>query len=207
VSSHLMGRIGRIYAAIGEAATTDLSVLKSVTRRVEGNLYETSVSFDGGMSSDQMENAVYSAVHNVANLRDHLKKWARQNGKRGEVVDGIVDGSLELKVIIDLSNRDKHGGPDRGGGLSGMSPDLTRFYRALEITPQPGSRSAEVVIDFFGDGPPVQSNDGARVVIGADIVDESGNVVGDAMTFLEAGASQWEQALATFGVVLQPPSA
>ena len=82
MSSHLMGRIGRIYAAIGEAATTDLSVLKSVTRRVEGNLYETSVSFDGGMSSDQMENAVYSAVHNVANLRDHLKKLARQNGKR-----------------------------------------------------------------------------------------------------------------------------
>ena len=207
MSSHLVGRIGRIYAAIGEAATTDLSVLKSVTRRVEGDLYEVSVSFDGGMTSDQLQNTVYSAVHNVANLRDHLKKWARQNGKRGDVVDRIVDDSLELKVIVDLSNRDKHGGPDRGGGLSGMSPDLTRFYRALVIAPQPGRRSAEVVFDFFGDGPPVQSNDGARVVISADIVDESGNVVGDAMTFLEAGVSQWEQALATFGAVLEPPSA
>ena len=207
MSSDLEGRIRRIYAAIGEAITTDLSEFKAVTRRVRGSLYQTSVSFDGGMSSDQMQNTVFSAVHNVANLRDHLKKWARQNGRGGDVVDGVVEDSFELKVIIDLSNRDKHGGPDRGGGLSGLSPDLRNFQRGLVITPKPGSRSAEVAFDFFSGGSPVQSNDCARVVTSAETVDDSGHVVGDVMTFLEVGTSRWEQALATLGVVLEPPSA
>lgn len=205
MSSDLMGRIARIYAAIGEAATTDPSEFTPVTRRIEGNLYETSVRFDGGMSNEQMQNAVYSAIHNVANLRDHLKKWARQNGKSTDVVDQAVEGSLKLKVIIDLSNRDKHGGPPRDGGLSGMSPDLVRFHRGLTAIHQ-GANVTAATIDYFGEAPQVQFGEGAAVVTSADVIDASGMVIGDAMAFLEAGALKWELALAEYGVALDQTS-
>lgn len=206
MSSQLIGRIRRIYAAIGEAVASDPSQFKSVTRRVEGNLYVSSVSFDGGLSNDQMQNIIYSAVHNVANLRDHLKKWARQNGKGTDVVDRTVDGSLELKVIIDLSNRDKHGGSPRDGGVSGLSPDLTRFRRGLVAGAHKGDEEASVTIECFTEAPQVQFRGGACVLTSADIVDASGQVVGDVMSFMEAGVSQWEQALALYGVALDHKS-
>ena len=76
MNTYLMERIQRIYAAIGVAITTDSSEFTPVTRRV-GDHYETSVKFDESASDAQMQNAVYSAVDNVANFGNHLKKWAK----------------------------------------------------------------------------------------------------------------------------------
>ncbi len=95
-------RIRRIYAAIDEAVTTDASGFKSETRHVGGNKFVTGMDFGGGLTKEQLQNTVFTAVHNVANLSDHLKKWARQNNKNANTIDQIVNDSPELKVIIDL---------------------------------------------------------------------------------------------------------
>jgi hypothetical protein len=110
-----------------------------------------------------------------------------------------------LKVVIDLANRDKHSGPDRGGGLSGLSPDLKHFSRGLTAT-GPGHKVVTATISFFGDTPPVEFGEGAGVVTNADVVDASGGVIGDAITFIETSLETWELVLADYGVVEQQES-
>ena len=109
-----------------------------------------------------------------------------------------MKGSFELKVIADLSNRNKHGGPPRNGGPSGLSPDLAHFRRGLTAIHQ--GQTVTATIDFFGQAPQVEFGDGAGVVTSADVVDTSGKVIGDAMTLLEAGTLQWNQVLAQYGL-------
>ena len=196
MSDDPMRRLQRVYAAIGEAIDTDAFEFRPVTRR-DGDQYATSVRFDEA-SEEEMQNTIYSAVHNVANLRDHLKKWARQHGKDSGVIDKAVDASPELKMVVDLSNRDKHGGPPRDGGLSGLSPNLVRFRRGMTSV-QPGQTVTTFTI-FFGEAPNVAFGEGAAVMTSADVVDLSGNVVGDAIALLNVAVGQWEQVLRECGL-------
>lgn len=191
-------RIRRIYAAIDEALTTDASEFSTVTRQVDGNTYATGMNFQGGLSSEQLQNIVYTAIHNTASLRDHLKGWARRNDKTASDIDDIVDASLELKVIIDLWNRDKHGGAPRDGGLSGFSPDLVGFRRAVVLPAhEEGNEKPTLTVNLFGDKPEVEFKGGAHVSTNADIVSGEGDRLGDAMAFLEISVSKWEAVLAT----------
>lgn len=200
-------RIRRIYAAIGEAFTTDPNEFKSVTFHVGGDTFATRMDFRAGLSTEQLQNIVFTAVHNTANLRDHMKRWARQNGKDPNIVDDVVEASFEMKVIIDLSNRDKHGGPPRDGGLSGLSPDLTGFRRALILPKvEEGQEKPSVTVSLFGDGPEVQFQSGAHVLTNADIVDASGKTLGDAMSFIEVAVSHLEQTLSKLGSMIDGQS-
>ena len=72
-------------------------------------------------------------MHNIANLKDQLRRWARQNGTDPATIDQAIGASNALNIIIDLSNNDKHGYPPRDDGYSGVAPQVSGIDRVMKL--------------------------------------------------------------------------
>ncbi len=195
----LQARIKRIYSAIEDIAEIDFSELTPTV--IKSNGYGIiSQDFRGGLTDEQISNLAHSSIHNIANLKDHLIRWARQTGHDRDKVDEAIRTSHELQVIIDLSNVDKHGYPPRDGGYSGKSPRLRDIERVMQISSgsQPNSSAAVV----FTPTPVAQTTGSGfvQVIITGTIVDNNGQVLGDLYTFLEKAMTAWEHLLKNYGL-------
>jgi hypothetical protein len=191
-------RVRRIYAAIDAVQEFDLA---KVPARVIStpHVYEVMQDFRGGMSEEEIANSAYTLIHNIANLRDHLRRWAARNWKDKEKVDATFAASLELRIIQDLSNNDKHG-PARDGGNSGLAPQLKEINRLMRLATKGVQGSCA---GFFLDpsGKPNVLGDGsASVVITGQVVDKDGKVLGDLFEIEEKAVLAWETLLAEYGV-------
>ncbi len=136
----ILQRINRIYAAIGEIEEDDPNKLKATVIQTD-KIQAIFQDFRAGLSDDDLSNQAHSVIHNIANLRDHLKRWASHHGQDKKKVDEAVDACPELQIIKDLSNNDKHGYPPRKGGRSGQSPQLVEIDRVMRLQTQAGKGS------------------------------------------------------------------
>jgi hypothetical protein len=200
MSTDLAGRWRRIYSAIGELADEDIEHFPvDVIDSADGSP-AYSQDFTGGLTDDQVSNRVHTAIHNVANLRDHLKKWARGHDRDPNRVDEVVRGSPALSVIVDLANRDKHGGESRDGGFSGRSPQLRGLKRGVVFGRGKGMRailtearglqalpdSAPIVVEFLG-----------------WVFDGAGEEIGRVQDVLTAAVGAWEILLAEWSIIVE----
>jgi hypothetical protein len=199
MDEELQNRIRRIYAAIGDTVEIDISKFRPQVGSSEECVFVFQ-DFRGGLSDEQISNIAHSAIHNLANLRDHLRRWATLSGHDPKKIDRAVQKSLELQVIIDLSNADKHGYPPRDGGRSGRAPKLSEVNRVMKLSTgtQPHSSAGltltpEPVARLVGSG-------SATVVVTGTIVDEAGCHLGDLHAFLAKGTAAWENLLAELGI-------
>jgi len=157
-------------------------------------------NFGGGASPDQLLNDAWSLIANIASLADHLRKWARVNGRDPRKVDETIRASRDLQVVIDLWNRDKHGGDPRNGGKSGLNPRLDGVERALQMRTQAKKGSSVMVqqgrdgrLHSYGDG--TASIDTSGTVYGAQ-----GKKLGDLQDIAAAAIKAWEALLVTYEV-------
>jgi len=195
----LVERLHRIYAAVNETVEGDLAKFppKVISDEKGFLIYQ---DFLGGLSNPQISNLAYGLAHNIANLHDHLKRWARRNGHDPKRVDHAFENSEDLKVLKDLSNNDKHGYPPRGGH-SGKSPqlvDLSRIFRA-STQAKPGSF---VGITLTSSGPKQIGDGTSLVIITGKIVDGNGAVVGDFRDVCLKAIAAWELELKALGVIV-----
>ena len=202
-SNDLESRLKRIYASLEMAEETDMAKLKAEIFH-DGKRVALHQDFTGGLSNEELENHAHSLIHNIANLRDHLKCWAKKNGKDKSEVDAVFNGSIALQIIQDLSDNDKHGYPPRDGGRSGKSPKIGKITRSLQLSTKPQEGSFVSMTLGPGGIPRISGSGEARAVISAEIRDRDGNVIGDfRLTALEA-LGVWERLLAEFGVSIGP---
>jgi hypothetical protein len=197
----LVLRVQRLYAAVGTSEETDISKFapKVINDSHRIGFYQ---DWSGELSEAGVANIAHSLIHNIAGLRDNLKKWAARNGKDETQVDAAFNNSEALKIIMDLSNNDKHGYPPRNGGYSGKSPKVDRVKRTLRMTTKP-EKGSSIRLTFTWDGIPKVSGDGtAKVIISGDILDGDDHKIGDLYeTALEA-IKVWEGVLSAFSVKL-----
>jgi hypothetical protein len=112
-------RIKRIYSAIDALEETNLDSFEPTVMR-KGNIVVIRQNFEGDLSEEELSNLAHMMIYNIANLYDHLKKWAARNNIKVSEVDKVFNSSREIKIIQDLSNNDRHGYPPRNGGRSGI---------------------------------------------------------------------------------------
>lgn len=188
-------RINRIYAAIGAIEESDPQKLKATVIKTE-EVISVFQNFRGGYSDDELSNQAHTVVHNIANLRDNLRRWAANNGQDTSKVDTAVDNSLELQVILDLSNNDKHGYPPRNGGHSKKSPQLIEINRVMRLQTQ-ARKSSMVAMTLGADGVPRFLGDGtAKAVVTGDVVDNNKGRIGDLYEIAIKAVEAWERLLA-----------
>ena len=196
----ILQRIGRIYAAIGSTEEDDPLKLKATVIQTE-KIKAVFQDFRGGFSDDDLSNQAHSVIHNVANLRDHLRRWASHHDQDKNKVDQAIDECLELQIVKDLSNNDKHGYPPRDGGHSGRCPQLLEISRVMRLQTQPKKGSmigmtigARGVPKFLGDGT-------AKALVTGDVVDNDGTRIGDLYDIANKAIDAWESLLVDFGLV------
>jgi hypothetical protein len=200
-NAEVLDRLQRIYAAVGATVEGDLSKFppKIVSDERGFSLYQ---DFLGGLNPAQLSNLAHDVIHNIANLQDHFRRWAPNNGHDPKLVDQAVSNSFPLRVIKDLSNNDKHGYPPRGGGHSGKAPKLVDVKRSLEVTSGTEAGSGIAVI-LTSQGPQVVTSGGGRatVVITGTVVDGRGATLGNLHDFAAEALRVWEHELQNLGVL------
>ncbi|MCK4791002.1 MAG: hypothetical protein KAV87_45135 [Desulfobacteraceae bacterium] len=198
MNTKLLQRIRRIYSSIGAVEETDPNKLKAAviaTDEITGVFQD----FRGGLTDYELSNLAHMLIHNIANLRDHLRKWAVQNGKDKEKVDRAFAQSLELKIIQDLSDNDKHGYPPRNGSRSGKYPQLIDINRVMQLKTQ-AKKGSTIGMTLGAGGAPKFFGDGtAKAIITGDVVDNKNNRIGGLHTIATKAVEAWEQLLSDFG--------
>ena len=198
-SDELTLRIQRIYEAVDAVVETDISKLKPKIIK-DGKRVTIYQNFSGGRSNAEIENNANILIHNVANLKDHLKKWAKNNGKDKTKVDDAFNDSQVLRTIQDLSNNDKHGYPPRDGGYSGKSPRVDKINTIMQMTASPEKGSFIGLTLNRQGAPKIIGGGSAKVIITGDIFDRDGNKIGELHKTLLKAINDWEEVLREFGV-------
>ncbi|MBI5290209.1 MAG: hypothetical protein HY873_14650 [Chloroflexi bacterium] len=199
MTDNLHQRIGRIYAAFDAAEEQDMANLRAQalkSDRFVGGFQD----FSGGLTPAEIENVAYSLIHNVTNVGNHARGWAKTNGKNPGLVDDAVKASFEIRVIMDLSNRDKHG-PPRDRGHSRRSPTLVDVRRVLEL--RTGSeKGSSVGMTLNADGTPrIVGSGSAKAVLTGRVLDDEGSFIGDFDSLVRAAVGHWEQLLRQLGAL------
>jgi hypothetical protein len=157
-------------------------------------------SLVGSASPADLENHALQIVSHVAHLRDHLRRWARQHGKDPAEVEAVVRGSDAIKLLIDLSEHEKHGGTRRDGGLSGKQPRLREVGRALYFA-GPG----QVSVGHDESGKPTLALAGQTAIVTTGLlVDESGEVIDVLHNVLFRALADFEPLVARWRLMPQP---
>lgn len=196
-ADEVANRIRRIYAAIGAAEERDLTKLPAQvvdTDRVKAVFQD----FSGGLSDEELANLAHSYIHNIANLRDNLKRWAARSGHDKSKVDTAFDRSDAIKTITDLSNLDKHGPRRDGRGCR-----LGDIGRNMQLTTKAEKGSKVVMTLGLGGIPKISGSGSGVAVITAEIIDADGNVIGDLHETALRAVNDWEQILNDYGVSLE----
>ena len=170
----ILQRISRIYAAIGSIEEDDPQKLKATVIQTD-KIKAVFQDFRGGFSDEDLSNKAHSVIHNIANVRDHLRRWASHHAQDKKKVDQAVDKCPELQIIKDLSNNDKHGYPPRDGGHSGKCPQLIEINRVMRLQTQ-ANKGSMISMTVGAGGVPKFTGDGtAKAVVTGDVVDNDGN--------------------------------
>jgi hypothetical protein len=193
-------RISRIYAAIGAIEEADPHKLKATVIQTE-KIKAVFQDFRGGFSDDELSNQAHTVIHNIANLRDHLRRWAAQNGQDKAKVDQTIDNCLDLQIVQDLSNNDKHGYPPRDGGRSGKGPQLVEINRVMRLQTQ-AKKGSMIAMTIGAGGVPKFIGDGsAKAVVTGEVIDTAKNRIGDLYEIANKAVEAWERLLADFGLI------
>jgi len=199
MSDQVESRLRRIYAAINATKEFDMARLPARVFRSE-KAVGVFQNFAGDMTEPEMANAAHSVIHNIANLHDHLKRWVATGGSDKAIIDRAFDSSIDLRIIKDLSNNDKHGYPPRDRGHSGRSPKLTNIRGQMRLTAKGGG--GWVTMMLGSGGVPKISGDGTAVaVITGDVVDEDGSMIGDLFEIEVHATAAWEFLLKDLGIL------
>ena len=198
MNTELSQRIHRIYYSIKAVEETDPNKLKA-TVITTGKCIGVFQDFRGGLNDAELSNLAHMLISNIANLHDHLRKWAVKNGKDKEKVNEAFNQSLELRIIQDLSNNDEHEYPPRNGGYSKIYPQLVNINRVMQLKPQ-AKKGSSAVMTLGANGVPKFLGDGThKAIITGNVVDNKNNRIGDLHEIATKAVEAWEQLLTDFG--------
>ena len=200
-NDELLSRIDRIYASVDATQEFDMTKLPGIVWQQQGRVgfYQ---DFRSGLSQAEIENIAHSLISNIANLKDHLRRWARHNGTDPAKIDQAVKASYALNIIIDLDNNEKHGYPPWHGGHSGVAPQVPDIRRVMRLSTG-GEAGSGVGMTFNSDGTPrimSRGSGSAKAVITGDVIDKDGNKLGDLHEFEQDAVEALEKLLADLGI-------
>ena len=199
MNDSILERISRIYASIDTSEEYDPNKLKATFIQTKKHV-DMLQDFRSGLSDAELSNQAHSLINNIAHLHYNLSRWAAHNGQDKTKVDQTVDNCLELQIIMDLSNNEKHGYPPRHGGRSGRCPKLIEITRVMKLQTQ-AKKGSKIAMILGADGVPKIIGDGtAKAVVDGDVVDNNNNHIGYLYDIAQKAVEAWEILLADFGL-------
>ena len=198
MTDDIFNRLERIYAALGQVVQKDPAQFGIV---VTPQPFGSRITFGGDMSSPQRENVAQQAILLVGHLPDHLRRWARERHVPIGPIETLLASSVPVQVIVDLANREKHGGDARDGGLSKRRPRLVGLTPALRFTGGGEAPSVSFSLGPDGISPPIVHGN-AEVVLSGQVVGADGQTIGELPDLLAEAVTSLE---VVFSAISLPP--
>jgi len=167
--NNIKKRIERIYASINERFDNDLEKHINIEKKVTDSFQSFKVSFDKKQKEAEISNKIISIIHNLANIKDNLKNKLKGRGDDPNLIEQEINNSLPVKIVIDLSNQEKHGYPLTKYIRSYKNPQICNIESILRIS------NGEFMFDPITEQ--INSSGGCGIAIKADINDGQGNFI------------------------------
>lgn len=168
-------KLGRLYAALGEQYDNDINSNIIDERKVINNgRFEHHTSF-GSNDPAIKQNLVMNAIHLIGSLKDIIKQKLRDTGKDPALYETLIDNNEPLALITDIDNKDKHGDPLNRKPRSTKNPRIEKIQQALRGR---GITNVAFTTNLITGVTKLDHVEGdVKVVVLADIVDGSGNII------------------------------
>jgi hypothetical protein len=191
-------RLERVYSSIKSRFDNDVIKHQKVERNITETVASFKISFDKGLNASDAENKIFTIIHNLANLKDNLKKSLYDSGGNEQDIENEINSSLHLQLILDLSNQDKHGYPLTKTKRSLKDPQIKNIAQSLSLgSSGPNSSSSYSINPFTGQS--TMSGD-CKTVINAEIVDSSGNLIIHLDELINASIAKWEEVIKKYNI-------
>lgn len=171
--NNLQLRLKRLFNALNLRYDQDIKSNIKFSRTVSQGVHTIGFSFED-KDETEITNRIFQMISAIASLKDHLKSEMTRNKKNPKLVEDLIDNSLELSLILDLWNQDKHGYPLKKSNRSNKNPKIVNISRGLITTGGKGSISFEITPEKTNFQ---KSEGGIAIHIGAEIVDDKGKFI------------------------------
>lgn len=169
------------------------------------HFHALSVDYSKAIAGEELDYIASALVNNIASIKDHLKNWCAKN-KQTFDGDNLIDTNLDVALIHDLWNIDKHAELNRPP-RSGYLPKIVNLQTLLSLMTgaEEGSFASLSMDPKTGQMVFSQGGGGSQAItISGDVVDEHGVRLGDFGEICEKAIEAWEQTLIKAGVALPP---
>jgi hypothetical protein len=201
---NLVSKIRRLHAAVGSATELDYKKFppKLFVTQHAATLRQ---DFNAGLSDEELLNLAFQVIRSIADLKDYLRSAAKGLQQDPDDVDRAINNCLELALMMDLANSDKHSRlPRAREQWSKKSPSLTEVKRVLQIVGK-GIRPGSMMSLRMTPQGMVPHGDGeASVVISGSIVDGAGTALCELQFAQQTAIEAWEQLLKRWGIDTRP---
>jgi hypothetical protein len=193
-------RIQRLYAAVNSTIEQDITKFKPTVIK-NGNRIGFYQDWSGDITQAERINYLQSLISNIAEFEYILDKWADQSGYDKNIVNNAVESSIELKVIHDLWNAEKHA-DSRRNSRSGLFPIIKDISGNLQLKTMP-AKGSTISLTFNSDGTPnIHGKGSAKVIITGEIYGKDAMKIGNFHEIALKAVAIWEDVLVKFGIKL-----
>lgn len=176
-------RLKRIYASISSTKSYGGEVLSGMRHKhIETSKGKFTLSISFG-SEEEAQNKIQTVISGLANLKDILKDRMKSKGQDEELIEDEINKSENLKLILDLSNQEKHGYP-LDNRRSGRDPLISNIQTGMGISDKPDN------ITYVASSGAKAHN--VMISISADIVDSDGVKICSFDHLVNQAVSDWE---------------
>ena len=195
-------RVKRAYKTINERYENDINSALKVNLNQKGKIF--SVTF-GNHDDAELHNIVFNQISAIASFKDHLKNYLKKNNKDPQIIEDAINNNLELQLIVDLWNQDKHGSPLSRPSRSNKNPKIKGLKQGLTIKDISKGKGTITFSPISLDRPDSMKNMTAEVdntivkVIG-DVVDEKENKLMTLDEMIDRSLTIWEKIIRDNGI-------
>lgn len=186
----IKSRLERLYASINARFDENIGKHINITNGTKDGRKFVRLTFD--KDSEGSLNKILLIIHNLANLKDHLKKVLSSKGGNKEDIENEINDSLSLQLIIDLSNAEKHGYPTNRR-RSQLDPQIRRIRHSMAAK---GKTAFSIT---FPSGEYKAEGD-CKIVIDADIVNEKEELIMGLDQLINSGLLKWEELIKKYDI-------
>ena len=189
----ITSRLERIYVSVKSKIDYDLEKNINIKTESQANSYSLMGTFDKGSIAEK-ENKILIIIHNLANLKDHLKQIMQSKGGDKQKIEDEIDASPALQIIIDLANSEKHTYPTRSN-RSGLNPKLDEIHSFMSLSVSSPEEVSSFTFNPYGS---FQATGDVGVNISADILDEHNNKIMTLDEHIEKSIIKWEEIITKY---------
>ncbi len=187
-------RLKRLSNALGKQFDPDIKSHTKVIREVSGDVHRIGFSF-GSFDEAELNNRIFGVISSIAALKDHLKNRMVKLKKNPQLVEDMINNCMELQLIMDLSNQEKHGYPLQKRKHSNKDPQIKNLSHGLSVL-GPGSGSVTFTISEENAG--FGSSEGNMAIhISGQVVDGHDNFIMTTDDMIRVALSKIEEFMKT----------